>query len=80
MKIFYNLYASVCAERLTRPDSQLSQRNTESRQRRKSSSSSWQRAKTSLMAASGNTKTRKPLKQDKRSVQISRENSKLLTL
>ncbi|KXJ15037.1 uncharacterized protein CXorf65 homolog [Exaiptasia diaphana] len=67
-------------ERLTRPDSQLSQRNVESRQRRKSSSSSWQRARTSLMSVSGNTKARKPSKQDKRSVQISRENTKLVTL
>ncbi|KAK3698550.1 hypothetical protein QZH41_014480, partial [Actinostola sp. cb2023] len=71
-----DVVTSAFVERLTRPDSQSSQRNTESRQRRKSSGSSWARAKTNLMLVSGNTKTRKKSRIDKQSVQFSRENSK----
>ncbi|XP_031557273.1 uncharacterized protein LOC116293916 [Actinia tenebrosa] len=63
-------------ERLSRPESNASQRNSESRQRRKSSGSSWSKAKASVLMASGSSKSRKASRNEKR-VQISRENGKL---
>ncbi|XP_032225870.1 uncharacterized protein CXorf65 homolog isoform X1 [Nematostella vectensis] len=69
-------------ERLSRPESRMSEsgRNTQSRQRRKSSGSSWARARAGILQNSGN-KSRDSKKPSSRSTDrktfASRENSKL---
>ncbi|XP_032225871.1 uncharacterized protein CXorf65 homolog isoform X2 [Nematostella vectensis] len=69
-------------KRLSRPESRMSEsgRNTQSRQRRKSSGSSWARARAGILQNSGN-KSRDSKKPSSRSTDrktfASRENSKL---